>query len=446
MEQLENTIIENSDDNQAELDQAIISALANITNCSKRIDGFTKASFENYKRNYSQIYRILERNGAKAANPNEWLIWLSEMAAKSENHIIKESASTTFGLVMDRETDYPVELNYWITDQKQMNSSDFRDSKLTATIDQNHTKPLKEDEKQRTNQTQQVKEMEFLKYFFEWNIQNKQFRIETLRDSSQDVTLWFERFELQTPGWTDEARSSQVVSLFEDDALQKFRLMKTNKSSYLAIKRNLITNFRHDRTSDIQCDFYGAKQRADESVEKFSNRLLRYTNEVNEMEKEIMEKKLANVFLRGLTPSLKKIISISAGKDFDELVRIAKRVEQCEKEEQEITSIEAGIESINYIRNNQEQGKKDKVVCVICDKNNHETAKCFKLKSVKDFIKNQSKQENKESTKSQKGYQNLFCSHCNRPNHDYENCRMRLGLCIKCGKKGHLAKHCNLNS
>ncbi|RMZ97632.1 hypothetical protein BpHYR1_031576, partial [Brachionus plicatilis] len=96
MEQLENTIIENSDDNQAELDQAIISALANITNCSKRIDG-----------NYSQIYRILERNGAKAINPNEWLIWLSEMAAKSENQLIKESASTTFGLVMDRETDYP---------------------------------------------------------------------------------------------------------------------------------------------------------------------------------------------------------------------------------------------------------------------------------------------------------------------------------------------------
>ncbi|RNA20563.1 hypothetical protein BpHYR1_024565 [Brachionus plicatilis] len=204
MEQLENTIIENSDDNQAELDQAIISALANITNCSKRIDGFTKISFENYKRNYSQIYRILERNGAKAINPNEWLIWLSEMAAKSENQFIKESASTTFGLVMDRETDYPVELNYWITNQKQGNK--------------------------------------------------------TLRDSSQDVTLWFERFELQTPRWTDEARSTQVVTLFEDDALQKFRLMKTNKSSYLAIKRNLITNFKHDRTSDIQCDFYRAKQ------------------------------------------------------------------------------------------------------------------------------------------------------------------------------------------
>ncbi|RNA20562.1 zinc knuckle [Brachionus plicatilis] len=156
------------------------------------------------------------------------------------------------------------------------------------------------------------------------------------------------------------------------------------------------------------------------------------------MEKETMENMLANVFLRGLNPSLKKIISISAGKDFDELVKIAKRVERCEKEEQENTSIEAGIESINSIRNDKEQTKKNKVVCVICDKNNHETAKCFKLKSVKDFIKNQSKSpkpEDKEFTKSRREYPNLFCSHCNRPNHYYENCRMRLGLCVKCSKK-----------
>ncbi|RNA15425.1 hypothetical protein BpHYR1_019283, partial [Brachionus plicatilis] len=179
--------------------------------------------------------------------------------------------------------------------------------------------------------TVDIANKDFMNMFMQWSLQNKNFRLETLRDSSQDVTLWFERFELQTPEWTDETRAIQVVTLFEDDALQKFRQMKNGKSSYSKIKENHIRNFKKDRTGDIQCDFYGAKQRPDETVEKFSNRLIRYRNEVNEQEKLILEKRVINVFVRGLIPSLKKILATNSSNDFDELVRIAKRIEQCER-------------------------------------------------------------------------------------------------------------------
>ncbi|CAF1041152.1 unnamed protein product, partial [Brachionus calyciflorus] len=139
-------------------------------------------------------------------------------------------------------------------------------------------------------------------------------------------TLWFKRFELQTPRWTDETRAMQVVTLFGDDALQ-------NKTVQATLY-----------------EFYGAKQRPDETVEKFSNRLIKYTNEVNEQDKVIMEKRLINVFVRGQVPSLKKILTTNSSNDFDELVRVAKRIEQSEREEQKVTSLEANIENISAVK------------------------------------------------------------------------------------------------
>ncbi|RNA15426.1 hypothetical protein BpHYR1_019284 [Brachionus plicatilis] len=91
--------------NQAEFDQAILSALANVQNCSKRSDGFSRNSIENFRRNYASIFKLLEKKGLKATEPNDWMIWLSEQAKNNSNEKVKEIAKTAFNMVMDRTVD-----------------------------------------------------------------------------------------------------------------------------------------------------------------------------------------------------------------------------------------------------------------------------------------------------------------------------------------------------
>ena len=38
------------------------------------------------------------------------------------------------------------------------------------------------------------------------------------------------------------------------------------------------------------------------------------------------------------------------------------------------------------------------------------------------------------------------CNYCNKVGHNENNCRIKLGLCLKCGGMNHFAKHCHLNT
>ncbi|CAF0717111.1 unnamed protein product [Brachionus calyciflorus] len=363
--------------NDAEFDQAILSALENVQNCSKRNDGFNRTSIENFKRNYALIFNLLEKNGLKATEPNDWMIWLSEQANNNRNQKRKK--------------------------QRKQHSI-CSDSKLILPSGSGQIKTAKS-----TSTTVD----DFINIIMKLSIQNKNFKLEILNNSGQDANFWFEQFELQTPRWTDDTRPIKVVTLFQDDDLQKFRKIKIGNTSFAEKKENLKINFKQDRTSDIQCDFYVAKQRPDETVEKFSKRLINYTNEVIEQEKVIMEKSLINVFVRGLVPSLRKILATSTSNDFDELVRVAKLIEQYEREEKETTSLVANIENISLAKETELK----KSTCIICDKENHETANCFELKSAKDFVKNKQRKlykrvirDKKEEIPNTKEY----CSYCNK--------------------------------
>ncbi|RNA10880.1 hypothetical protein BpHYR1_026332 [Brachionus plicatilis] len=53
-----------------------------------------------------------------------------------------------------------------------------------------------------------------------------------------------------------------------DKILFILKQMKNGKATYSKIKENHRGNFKQDRTSDIQFDFYGAKQLPDETLEK----------------------------------------------------------------------------------------------------------------------------------------------------------------------------------
>ncbi|RNA05712.1 hypothetical protein BpHYR1_018585, partial [Brachionus plicatilis] len=104
---------------------------------------------------------------------------------------------------------------------------------------------------------------------YKYAILNRSIRIETLRNGTQNVRDWFERFELQTSRWEDEERHHEVVGILEGLALEKLKLM-TNRKDYRSIKDHLINNLSASyRPKNVKIEFYSAKQRPDEDIEQF---------------------------------------------------------------------------------------------------------------------------------------------------------------------------------
>ena len=70
------------------------------------------------------------------------------------------------------------------------------------------------------------------------NRSNKQLRLETLKNDSQDIQEWFSKYERQTTQWSDEERGHDVPAWFEDSALRFWELMNTNdRYNYENIKK-----------------------------------------------------------------------------------------------------------------------------------------------------------------------------------------------------------------
>ncbi|CAF0965222.1 unnamed protein product [Brachionus calyciflorus] len=113
--------------NQAEFDQAILSALANVQNCSKR-----------------------KKNGLKATEPNNWMIWLSEQANNCK-------------------------LECWLPKEHKilLNSiPESIDSKLTPLIGSGHIETV-----QKPNTTVDIPNNDFMNMFMQWSLQIKNFSL-----------------------------------------------------------------------------------------------------------------------------------------------------------------------------------------------------------------------------------------------------------------------------
>lgn len=69
-------------------------------------------------------------------------------------------------------------------------------------------------------------------------------RIENLKNSSQNVFEWFNRFEIQTSRWNDKDRGLEVHCYFEDMALSKYQLINPqDRFNYQVIKKHMIETF-----------------------------------------------------------------------------------------------------------------------------------------------------------------------------------------------------------
>ena len=91
----------------------------------------------------------------------------------------------------------------------------------------------------------------------------------------------------------------------------------------------MIDNLRPSSFSfNIKAEFYSARQRPDEDIDKFGHRLLRYINEVTPSEKALLEYDLIEVFRNGCVAEIRKFLTQSNTESFHEIWTIAQRIEK----------------------------------------------------------------------------------------------------------------------
>ena len=111
----------------------------------------------------------------------------------------------------------------------------------------------------------------------ESNRSNKKLRIEALKNDTQDIQEWFDKFERQTNQWMDEDRGSEVPAFFEDAALRYWKIIpEKQKNDYYEVKHYLLKKFRtEDHVFISMKKIYAMQQEHNEFVEDFVYKLCR---------------------------------------------------------------------------------------------------------------------------------------------------------------------------
>ena len=197
-------------------------------------------------------------------------------------------------------------------------------------------------------------------------------RIESLKSSAQNVTNWFEQFEILTRRWSEKDKGFEVACYFEDFAFQKYKLMEENTMSYPHIRAYMIEKLKPPNYKFlIKSEFYSSKQRADESVEKYGVRLLQYIKESDQTDQENFENDLPNVFKQGCAPEIRSVLAVTGHEvSFKSLWAKAKAVERSLKEKEKNYTLNEINQTINSVLTTE------KSKCFKCNKFGHMAKAC----------------------------------------------------------------------
>ncbi|CAF1087531.1 unnamed protein product, partial [Brachionus calyciflorus] len=242
---------------------------------------------------------------------------------------------------------------------------------------------------------------------------NKSLRIETLKSPSQNVSSWFERFELLTSRWSKEEKGLEVQHLLEE----------------------LRPNFSPCNLID---EFFSAKQNHEETIDKFAHRLLEYTREAKCEQRKLFEENICYVFRRGCEKKVQNFLVTDKTNDFNSLWSLAKTIENNNNEQEDMSLnkiSEVPMKSFSKVTqssnskikqnfNNREANKKYCHFSVQCNEmiNHFQTVTKPKMTSpIKKNIVN--------------------CNYCKKPGHIDKDCRLKLGLCLKFEKINSSSKY-----
>lgn len=478
-----------SDEDKQEM---LMSVLANIDSCSKLRYGFTEKSIANFKkRDKLTAELILSEYGQDITKIDEWISCISAMIISLNSEVVSKEAYEVFTSLLKRGMNLPADVvDHWcksntassvlnsvsptnVQFQQQQTYYNPPTQSSTQSPAQSSTKASKSTpaakSKSFTSAADNSDEDDCKKFVLAMKtiadsvrVNQPQLRIDCLRSRDQNANDWFDKFDILTRKWSEEDKGIEVAAYFEDIALQKYKLMSENKYDYNSIKSYMIRKFQsEDYAYSLKSDFYSAKQKQDEDVEKFGHRLLKYINESPENQKESMRSDLASVFRKGCELSIQKQLCSNRNASFRDLWAVAKNIEKCNDKQEELslnqiketTPVSAVNSNSSKCYNCQQDGhfskdcpakkikREPRLLCYFCGKNNHLAVNCNQMKRMCEQFKNTSLNTKSQNYPSRNRSQ-LKCTFCNRNNHTEDKCRLKQTPCPKCNQIGHLQINC----
>jgi hypothetical protein len=477
---------------------AIIAALTNVKNCA-RIGSFTENSIKNFKHMNADEAEILEALFGKIETVDDWLEMLYEFAVVTDKKVLEVAekyltvASNKIKLTSKIRTllkleplneDEETETDYLNDDEEESTSTQNEEN--AKINDNSEPEQVKRNKAHTTNNTTSMDNI-LLQAF---NNLTKSFqitkalRIISLKSTKQNTSEWFDMFDRHTANWDDSSKLNEVITWFEDTALRTFELLKDNeKLSYTKLRKCMIDKLKpHDSMFRAKANFYSMKQDTNETVEEYAHRMYSQKKEWPVHEYAMFEKDMCKVFKDGLIPVIAKQMVSYEPKDFDGLLKIAKKTEKLVIKENE-TVIEAAIsikpkeikcfecDKIGHMsvdcRSKENNSSTPQFPCMFCGKSNHFPINCYFYKNyqqtyqtnnsqvnykVNKFNKMNNNDNNKDSfDRSRNNKHNETFSGKIKTTHQetvipsYTNNQNK--KCFKCGKEGHYAKNCqSLNS
>ena len=486
--------------NNGELKQSVIAAFLNIKNCYS-IGLFTEKSLANFKKSKYALYSCINKESdEEVESVQEWFQLLLTIAVKLDDKEVNSTAREVAKACSKKdrklyESLYPStpdnnsktneklsksnkedeiegvekenEIQEFDNETEGEESNVKSDFTIYRTNTNSNTNINSNTNRLNTNADPMLqKMMEIFRDLAISQTTTRRLRLDSLKNSNQDVQEWFNKFERQTAKWPYEEKGYEVAAWFEETALKYWEMMQDqNKYDYNKIKELLLKKFRAvDCVFEAKTKFYSMKQELNENVEDFVYRIHKCKNDWPKQEHNIYDRDVIKIFKKGLKPELAKQFVSNEADNLQELIQQARRLENILKKETEsrldeaAISVEAAISNNGPIRcykcgqsghlankctrvNRQEKTNEDfRIICMFCGKNNHFAVNCRIMKSEQ--TKFYSKSENKEKGHDKK---KQFCRNCKMSNHSTEKCRNRDKSkikCFRCEKEGHRAKDC----
>lgn len=463
--------------------KAIEIAMRNIRDVCKLGKQYTETSLRNFKKKNAHILADIK----DMQDINEPQVWVQEIC-KRANHVSEDSKrilESYNGLRTAKEN-----TSLKNSDNEDANDSDDDNKNIRVTnskvIDKNSTKYNLGSYARNTNRTSSSSSSEeededntsqllaaaikSLKKVVGNN--RRPPRIETLRSTSQNVTTWFRKFDLLTQKYEASEKAIEVVSYFEETAFEKFELLSSRKhNDYDEIKKHMMKHMKLETSlGSLKANFYSAKQRADETIEKFGHRLLTLVKEFPEDQRDTITNDLTVVFREGCDADIRKNLVTMTDANFSKLWKAAKDIESCKlkcnttiaaiKDDEDSEQVDAisgecfnchktGHLARNCPNKNKAAQKptsdEEKILdnqhikkfCLFCWKNGHVAKDCFSLKET--FAAKPSELRNHPTNTHNSP---KYCSNCKRSGHDTKECRKKDKICFTCNKPGHVSTAC----
>jgi hypothetical protein len=262
-----------------ELKKSVIAAFLNIKNCFS-VGLFTEKSLANFKKSKYAVYSCInQESDEEVETVQEWFQLLLTIAAKLDDKEVNSTAREAvkecskkdrqlYESLYPSTSDNNIKINEKSSNsnmedeievlekankiQEFDNETDGEESNVKIDFNTNrantnsNTSINTNANRLNTNADPMLqKMMEIFRDLAISQTTTRRLRLDSLKNSNQDVQEWFNKFERQTAKWPYEEKDYEVAAWVEETALKYWEMMQDqNKYDYNKIKELLLKKFR----------------------------------------------------------------------------------------------------------------------------------------------------------------------------------------------------------